>query len=111
VTDDERASRLPLAESKDASRDVEWVPSPNPLFKEAATPSPPDEEARTPIPFLEEAASPFATPPSSSSSSKPALLQTKINFAPITKPARDSLYTLGRSSDEEDYGVSDSEQQ
>ena len=108
MTDDERASRLPLAESKDASSDVEWVPSPNPLFEEApipfgggaaipyATPISPVEEARTPIPIVEEAASPLATPPSSSisSSSKPGLVQMKINFAPITKHTPNSLYTL-----------------
>jgi hypothetical protein len=126
VTDDERASRLPLAESKVDASDVEWLPSPNPRFEvapipfgggaaipyampisfdvPAATPVPPVEEARTPIPFVEEAASPFATPPSSSisSSSKPGLVQMKINFAPMTKHKPNSRYTLGHSSDEEE---------
>jgi hypothetical protein len=133
LTDDERASRLPLAESKVDASDVEWVPPPNPRFEvapipfgggaaipyampisfdvPAATPVPPVEEVRTPIPLVEEAASPFATPPSSSisSSPKPGLVQMKINFTPIMKHKTDSLYTLGHSSDEEEYAVSDSQ--
>jgi hypothetical protein len=88
---------------------------------------PPGEEATTPIPLFEEAASPFATPPSSSisSSPKPGLVEMKINFTPISpaeienqvkhtpnSPAKhtaNSLYTLGNSSEEEDYAVEDSQ--
>ena len=121
VTDDERASRLPLAESKVDASDVEWVPPPNPRFEVApipfgggaaipyAMPISFDVPAATPVPPV--VASPFATPPSSSisSSPKPGLVQMKINFTPIMKHKTDSLYTLGHSSDDEDYAVPDSQ--
>jgi hypothetical protein len=76
---------------------------------------PPVEEATTAIPLFEEASSPFATPPSSSisSSPKPGLVEMKTNFTPISpaeienqvKHTTNSLYTLGNSSEEEDYAV------
>ena len=77
VTDDERASRLPLAESKDASSDVEWVPPPNPLLEGA------------PIQFGGGAAIPYAIPYAIPISSKPAM------------PTSNAIFNLGHSSDEE----------
>jgi hypothetical protein len=58
------------------------------------------EEATTPIPLFEEAASPFPTPPSSSISS----MYRRI---PVMTHTTDSLYALGRSSEEEGYADED----
>jgi hypothetical protein len=117
LTDDERASRLPPAEKEEFAKfkadasDVELVPSRNPRFE--AAPIPFGGGAATPVPPV--VASPFATLPSSSisSSPKPALMQVKINSIyrqiPIMKHKSDSIFTLGHSSDEEDYAVDDSQ--
>jgi hypothetical protein len=94
LTDGERAPRLPLAGSKEASGDVEWVQTPIPFVEGAATPS------ATPI------ATPSSSSSSTSSSSKPALVQTVLKFGATTKPAmaaNDSIYMLGTSSDEDGH--------